>query len=157
MEKFINDTIDSVLSQTFKDIELIIVNDASTDSSEEIILSRKPEIEAVLSAFKYIKQENTGVAGACQTGFKNATGKYLMLLDGDDCLLPSSVEKQKDFLEKNRYSAVNHPAYDRTTVLLYDGAFLDTLNTLNRNLSFIRMFDTKQNLHQSTLSSTVFT
>lgn len=112
MEKYINDAIDSVMLQTFKDIELIIVNDGSTDSSEDIILSRKPDIEATLSAFKYIKQENAGVAGACQTGFKSATGKYLMLLDGDDYLLLSSVEKQIEFLEKHPdFSAVRTNGY----------------------------------------------
>ena len=112
MEKYIGSAIDSVLSQTYKDIELIIVNDDSTDLSEEIILSKKTEIETTLSAFKYIKQDNTGVAGACQTGFKNATGRYLILLDGDDYLFPSSIEKQKDFLEKNQdYAAVRTNGY----------------------------------------------
>ncbi len=112
MEKYINDTIDSILLQTFKDIELIIVNDGSTDSSEEIILSRKSEIETSLSAFKYIKQKNAGLGGACQTGFKNATGNYFMLLDGDDCLLSSSIEKQQEFLEKNKdYAAVRTNGY----------------------------------------------
>lgn len=112
MEKYINDAIDSVLSQTFKDIELIIVNDGSTDSSEEIILSRKSEIEATLSEFKYFKQENAGVSVTCQTGFKNVTGEYLALLDGDDCLLSTSIEKQKSLLEKNQdYVAVRTNGY----------------------------------------------
>lgn len=112
MEKYINDAIDSVLSQTFNDIELIVVNDGSTDSSEDIILSRKQEIESVLSDFKYISQENAGVSATCQTGLKNVTGEYLALLDGDDCLLPTSIEKQKDFLEKNQdYAAVRTNGY----------------------------------------------
>ena len=112
MEKYIDDAINSVLSQTFKDIELIIVNDGSTDSSEDIILSRKTEIETVLSDFRYIKQKNAGLGGACQTGFKNATGTYFVLLDGDDCLLPTSIEKQKEFLEENQdYAAVRTNGY----------------------------------------------
>lgn len=112
LEKYINDAIDSVLSQTFKDIELIIVNDGSKDTSEETILLRKPEIEKTLSAFKYINQKNTGVAGACQTGFKVASGEYLMLLDGDDCLFPTSIEKQIDFLERNQdFAAVRTNGY----------------------------------------------
>ncbi len=112
LEKYINDAIDSVLLQTFKDIELIIVNDGSTDSSEEIILSRKLEIESSISSFKYIKQKNAGVSIACQTGFKNAAENYLMLLDGDDCLFPSSIEKQVIFLEKNPdYAAVRTNGY----------------------------------------------
>ena len=111
-ELYIGKAIDSVLSQTFKNIELIIVNDGSTDFSEEVILSRKPEIEAVLSDFKYFIQENTGAAGACQTGYKNSTGDYLMLLDADDYIFPTSIEKQKSFLEENTdFAAVRTNGY----------------------------------------------
>lgn len=104
MEKYIDRCLDSILAQTFKDIQLIVINDGSTDSSEEHILKRKEEIEKTLAEFVYINQDNTGLGGACQTGFIHATGEYFMLLDSDDYIYPESIGKQAEFLR-------NHPDY----------------------------------------------
>lgn len=101
MESFISRCIDSVLAQTHPDIQLIVVNDGSTDKSEEILEQRRTEIEKKVTEYIYINQPNGGVAAACCNGFKKATGKYLILLDSDDALLPESIQKQHDYLEEH--------------------------------------------------------
>lgn len=63
-EKFINRCLDSVLDQSYKDIELIFVNDGSTDKTSEIINKRKEELEHKLAKFIYIEQENQGVGAS---------------------------------------------------------------------------------------------
>lgn len=113
MEKYINQCIDSILAQTYKDIQLIIVNDGSTDQSESLIMSRQSEIESTLAEFVYLKQENGGVGAACNTGFKPVDGKYLILLDCDDTLEPESIQSQKDYLDKHPdYAVVRTNGWD---------------------------------------------
>ncbi|MCL6471333.1 MAG: glycosyltransferase [Firmicutes bacterium] len=85
-EKFLSDAIKSILNQTYKNFELIIVNDGSTDNSEDIILSfTDPRI-------KYIKQENGGVAAARNKGLDNAQGDFILFHDSDDISLPMRFE-----------------------------------------------------------------
>lgn len=105
-EAFIDRCIDSILAQTFRDIELILVNDGSTDLTHERIEARRGDIEAVLSKFVYIRQENQGVGAACSNAFSRASGEYLALLDADDLLLPDSVKRRVEFLEANPDCAV---------------------------------------------------
>ena len=94
-EKFINRCLDSVLDQSYKDIELIFVNDGSTDKTSEIINKRKEELENKLAKFIYIEQENQGVGASCNNAFKEVTGEYLTLLDIDDLMLPDSIKLRK--------------------------------------------------------------
>lgn len=82
-------------------IELIIVDDGSTDKSKERILEWIPLFERKQHLLKYVYQENKGLGGAINTGLKYVTGKYLTLLDADDCFLPDSINKRAVFLEKN--------------------------------------------------------
>ena len=95
-EKYIGEAIESVLNQTFKDFELIVVNDGSTDRTEEIILSfSDPRI-------RYVKNEkNIGVISTRNKSVDLATGKYCALLDADDISLPQRFETQLRFFEKN--------------------------------------------------------
>jgi len=77
-ESFIKDTLKSVLSQTFQDFEVIIVNDGSTDNSLNEVLKIKD------SRIKVVEQENQGAAWARNHGIKQANGLYIALLDADD-------------------------------------------------------------------------
>ena len=91
-EKFIAETLRSVLCQTYADLEVLIIADGSTDATESIVRGfSDPRI-------KYIRRKNGGTAAARNTGIKAATGSYIAFLDHDDIWMPDKVEKQIKFL-----------------------------------------------------------
>lgn len=93
-EKYLCDAIESVLNQTYRDLELIIVNDGSTDGSELIIKAYQSKYSNII----YLKQTNKGHAGARNTGIQAATGTYIAFIDSDDIWLPEKLEEQiKEF------------------------------------------------------------
>lgn len=99
--KYIREAIDSILNQTFTDFEFIIVNDCSTDRTEDIIKSYTDE------RIRYIKNEkNMGVAASLNNGFDIAEGEYIARMDADDISLPQRFEKQLEFMEANKDIAV---------------------------------------------------
>ncbi|MCO5252640.1 MAG: glycosyltransferase family 2 protein [Candidatus Kapabacteria bacterium] len=96
--EFIAEAIESVLNQTFRDFELIIVEDASTDNSREII----DKYAAADSRIKVIQNEtNQFVNISCNIGLRAAKGKYYARLDSDDISMPDRLEKQYEFMEAN--------------------------------------------------------
>lgn len=100
-EKFISKTIESVLSQTYTNWEMIIVDDCSPDNSNEII----EEYCKKDSRVKLIKLEkNSGPARARNTAIKEAKGRYIAFLDADDLWLPDKLEKQIKFMNENNLS-----------------------------------------------------
>ena len=99
--KYIERCLNSVLNQIDKDIELILVNDGSTDNTANIIKQYYSKLEESLTKFIYIEQENQGVGSACNNAFKKVTGKYLTLLDSDDVMLPNSSLERRIWLEKH--------------------------------------------------------
>ena len=96
--KFLN----SVLEQTYKNIEFIIVNDGSTDKTEEIILSYRDKFISKGYKFIYLKQKNSGQDVALNNGLKYFSGDYLMWPDSDDILLPTNIEEKVKYLEQNK-------------------------------------------------------
>lgn len=80
-EKYIERTLNSLINQTFKDIEIIVVDDGSTDESVKIC---KEILKNSNSKYKIISQVNQGVSEARNTGLKNSTGKYVYMIDSDD-------------------------------------------------------------------------
>ena len=95
-ERFISHTLDSVLSQTYRNVEIVIVDDGSTDRSAEII---EPYLRH--NNVKYIQQENQGPAAARNAGIVSCSGDLIAFLDSDDLWLPTKLEKQVDFLMRN--------------------------------------------------------
>lgn len=93
--KYIPEAVESILSQSFKDYEIIVVDDGSTDNTKDVL---SPYLEKGL--IKYIYQENQGPGAARNTGINQAQGKYISFLDSDDVLLENSLLKRVDFLEK---------------------------------------------------------
>ncbi len=87
VEAYISKCIDSVLNQSFKDIELICVNDSSPDNSRKIVT----EYQKKHPNIQLIDRENGGLSAARNTGIENATGKYLLFLDSDDYLSENVV------------------------------------------------------------------
>ncbi|MEW6983598.1 glycosyltransferase family 2 protein [Colwelliaceae bacterium 6471] len=90
-EKYILDSIKSVLSQHYKNIEVIVVDDGSRDNSAQII-NAIPD-----NRVKYIYQENSGSAVARNTGISHAKGEYIAFNDGDDLWAPGRLEQQVSF------------------------------------------------------------
>ena len=94
--KYIKETVDSALAQTYKNIEIIVVDDGSTDDTKNILA---PYIET--GKVQYVFQQNKGLSGARNAGIKIAKGEYIALLDADDIFLPEKIEQQVNHLEKN--------------------------------------------------------
>lgn len=90
---YIKNTIQSVLNQTFKDFEILIVNDGSTDGSEEVVKTFKN------SRIRLISQENKGVSEARNKGISEAKGEYIALLDADDYWYPHHLNSLKQLIE----------------------------------------------------------
>jgi len=113
-EKVIHRLLDSVLLQTYSNIEHIIVDDGSTDRTEEIILSYKERFEKKGFVLIYIHQENTGLGGAINTGLRNIKGEYLCWPDADDYFEARSIDKRVKILEQNPdYAVVTSNSYIR--------------------------------------------
>lgn len=100
-EKYVGRFLESVLSQTYDNIEVILVNDGSTDRSESIILAYVGRFEEKGYKFVYIKQQNAGQSAAVNRGLRIFRGEYLMWPDSDDVLSPDHVRLKVNFLKKN--------------------------------------------------------
>lgn len=98
---FIADSLASVFAQTFKNFEIIVVNDGSPDTEE---FERR--IEPFRNRIVYLKQPNGGAAAARNAAICAARGLYIAFLDGDDVWLPNFLESQIEFLEKNNFDLV---------------------------------------------------
>ena len=85
------ETIESVLAQTWKDYEIVVIDDGSTDGSDQIV-------RGVGSGLRYVRQENAGVAAARNRGIAESKGPYIALLDHDDLWHPTKLEKQVGLL-----------------------------------------------------------
>lgn len=95
---FIQETVQSVLQQTWRDFELIIVNDGSTDESEEKILGFTD------NRIRYFRCENRGQSAALNTGINQARGEYIHFLDADDLLNEVHIEKMMKRVKGNCHS-----------------------------------------------------
>lgn len=105
-EKYLNDCLTSVAIQDYKNIEVIIINDGSTDNSDKII--RKWISND--SRFRCLSQENRGVSYARNIGISNAKGKYIFLLDADDTLERGAISKLVNYAVKTEADIIigNH-------------------------------------------------
>jgi glycosyltransferase involved in cell wall biosynthesis len=97
---YIEDAVNSVLASDYQDYEIVVVDDGSSDNSDEVMArySHLPQV-------KYVKRQNGGLAAARNTGIEYATGDYLVFLDSDDLVEPEKLRLQATFLDAN-------PSYD---------------------------------------------
>ncbi len=97
--KFIGETIESVLAQTYTNWEMIIVDDCSADNTEEIVKSYND------ARIIYVKNEtNSGAAVSRNRALRMAKGRWMAFLDSDDLWMPEKLEHQINFMEKNGYA-----------------------------------------------------
>ena len=101
MEGKISRMLNSVLNQTYANLQVIVVDDGSTDGSRKEILSFDVTMKKRGMNLDYIHQENKGLGGAINTGLKHIKGKYFCWPDADDTLTRVSIEKRVTFLEDN--------------------------------------------------------
>lgn len=98
--KHISDSISSVINQTYKNWELIIVDDCSNDNTDEIVSEFLKD-----KRIKYFKNEkNSGAAISRNKALREAKGRWIAFLDSDDLWVPEKLEKQIGFMEENNYS-----------------------------------------------------
>lgn len=101
-EQYVRETIESVIAQTYKNIELIIVDDGSADETYEKICAMRNVCEQRFKRVVFETQKNQGVAITSNKTFSMANGEYLFLLASDDVLEKSAIEKGCRFLQKNQ-------------------------------------------------------
>lgn len=106
--EFVAETIQSVLSQTYENLELIVVNDGSTDNSTEVIKCFHD------NRLVYIYQKNQGLSAARNTGIRHAKGEYLTFLDADDLFMSDKISNQLAFLDQNKEYGLVAQGFTRT-------------------------------------------
>lgn len=93
--RYIEEAVKSVLSQSYQDYEILIIDDGSTDRSGEIISKINDD------RIRIVKKQNTGVAHSRKIGVESAKGKYIAILDADDLFMPNRLSSQVEYLNNN--------------------------------------------------------
>lgn len=123
--KFIAETIKSVLAQTYKNWEMIIVDDCSLDDTEAVVKEFQENDDRIKY---YCLDSNSGAAVARTEAMRLANGEYMAFLDSDDLWSPQKLEKQLDFMIKNDY-AFTCTAYEQVD---------ENGNSLNKTIKTIK-------------------
>ena len=138
VEKYLRKCLDSLVSQTFKDLEIIIVNDESPDNSEKIILEYAKKYPNIVS----LKKKNGGLSSARNYGLKYAHGEYVTFVDSDDWVREDMYEKMLQKAFENDFDIVAcdiNYVYSDHEMRLYTDPKKDTFN--NKEL-FINLYPT---------------
>lgn len=141
-ENYLDRYFESILNQTYPNIELIFVNDGSTDKTEEIALSYQQKLEDRNIKFIYIYQKNAGQAAALNKGLKIFNGDYLTWPDSDDTMTPDCIEKKVKFLQEHpqyKFCVCNVNAINETDnqlLFIYENKRID--DTFFEDLLYVR-------------------
>lgn len=128
-ERFIEETIKSVKAQTYSEWELILVDDYSTDNSNDIIMKYSKEDERI----RYIKLEkNSGAAVSRNTAIANAKGRYIAFLDSDDIWYHNKLEKQINFMKREDI-AFSFTSYE---LMKEDGTILNKVVKVPKEIDY---------------------
>ena len=104
--RFVAPTVESVLAQTYPDVEIIVVDDGSTDDTRAVLDTYRGRIRT-------IHQGNRGLAGARNTGFHASRGDYLLFLDSDDVIQPDKLASHVSFLDAERSFGLSYSAWQQ--------------------------------------------
>lgn len=138
LEKYIENCLKSIVAQTYKNLEILCIDDGSTDGSADIIKSMAENDLRI----KYVYQENAGVSAARNRGMNEATGKYLMFVDGDDYLHYQAVELFVREIEKSDCDVVcAHEVYTSNT----DEKMQPVSEYKTREITVEELFDNRKN------------
>ncbi|WP_017752682.1 glycosyltransferase family 2 protein [Clostridium tyrobutyricum] len=127
-EKYLKESIESILNQTYKNFEFIIINDGSIDSSLNIINTYAKKDNRII----VISRENKGLVHSLNEGIKLAKGKYIARMDADDISMPDRLEKQVNYLDKYEDISI----LGTCTNLIYDESLDKNAQT---NYSFLNI------------------
>ena len=100
-EKFIEECIDSIINQTYENIELIIINDGSSDKTSERIKAKAKECKKRFKKFLFLENENMGISKTLNLGCSYANGEYISLCASDDRYVSNGIEIMHRFLKNN--------------------------------------------------------
>lgn len=106
-EKYLEKCLDSLVNQTLKDIEIILINDGSTDSSKDIILKYKEQYNNII----LIDKQNEGIGKARNDGIKKASGEYITFVDSDDYIKINMFEDFYNYSKKHEMDMVTGTYY----------------------------------------------
>ena len=107
VEKYIDDCLTSIINQTFKDIEIICIDDGSSDKTLDIANKYKKNDKRI----SIYKQQHAGVSIARNKGLDKATGKYILFFDSDDILDLNALEDLYNILEKEKLDTLFGASY----------------------------------------------
>ncbi|MBA1438790.1 MAG: glycosyltransferase [Epsilonproteobacteria bacterium] len=106
--KYIQEAIDSVIDQTYKNIELIIINDGSSDKTHEKIMEKEEACRNRFVKFTYLNRENKGLINTLNEALNLTHGEYFSMLGSDDYYYRNKIEKQIDFFKNNVQYALHY-------------------------------------------------
>jgi glycosyltransferase involved in cell wall biosynthesis len=124
-ERFLTETVKSVLSQTFSDFEFIIVNDGSMDNTEDMLNVYAKEDRRI----NVIKQKNKGLTAALNNGIRASSGEYIVRIDAGDIALPERLFKQIIFMDNNPAIGLSGTWYD---LINEEGGFIKRVESPQR-------------------------
>ncbi len=113
VEKYLKKCLDSVIKQSYKNLEIIMVDDGSTDNSLNICLDYQKKDFRI----KVIHQENKGLSAARNRGFEESTGEYIWFIDSDDFIEENSIEVIKPYLDKYDIIVFNYTEVRKDKVI----------------------------------------
>lgn len=146
--QFIEESIQSVIKQDYKNIELIIIDDGSKDDSSEVINKMIPVCEARFSSFFFKKRSNKGLSATLNEAISLSSGEFIGFCSSDDCLHKNKTSRQVEYFFNQKNSVF---CYTKTFVQDDNGNIIDSATrlanlNLSKNVSFEDIFTFKVNL-----------
>lgn len=130
--KYLPKCLDSIITQTYKNLEIILINDGSTDNSGEIIKKYTKKDKRI----KTINQENQGQSNARNNGLKIASGNYISFIDSDDTIEPNFIEKLLNTYDDNTSLSVCGINYKRLKNKTSENVYINPLRHKNQKESY---------------------